>query len=275
MDTMILIGLTALFYLLAFGAHLLSFLGKSEHGDQAAFRLMQAGFLSATFYFVVEAAVLKTFVPVVDAAHALAFFAWSLAFVYLVLLAKAQSESFGLALTPVLVSLLAAALFVSTGGSGNPVPAAHPLFMLHILSAFFAYASFSISFAAGVLYLLQQHELKSRNAGTFYHKLPSLEDLERLVDQPMGWGSLLLVTAVAIGFGWSKSAYGEYWFSDPKTLSTAAVALVYGLIMVLRMMARLRARQAAIFSVAAFVLMILSFVGTRFLHGSHHFLAGM
>ena len=171
-----LLAVTAFFYLLAFGAHLLSFSGKGERGNRAAFRLMQAGFICATFYFVMEAATLGTFVPVIDASHALAFFAWSLAFVYLVLLAKAQSESFGLVLTPVLVFLLGMALFGAHVRRGNPLPPAHPLFMLHILSAFFAYASFAISFAAGVLYLIQRHELKSKHAGTFYHKLPALED---------------------------------------------------------------------------------------------------
>ncbi|OGW72540.1 MAG: hypothetical protein A2Y02_02410 [Omnitrophica bacterium GWA2_52_12] len=268
-----LLAVTAFFYLLAFGAHLLSFSGKGERGNRAAFRLMQAGFICATFYFVMEAATLGTFVPVIDASHALAFFAWSLAFVYLVLLAKAQSESFGLVLTPVLVFLLGMALFGAHVRRGNPLPPAHPLFMLHILSAFFAYASFAISFAAGVLYLIQRHELKSKHAGTFYHKLPALEDLERLIDQPMGWGALLLAGAVAIGFAWSKAAYGAYWFSDPKTLITVFVTLAYGTVLFLRLGSHLRARQAAIFSVAAFALVILSFIGTRFLHGSHHFLA--
>ena len=48
--------------------------------------------------------------------------------------------------------------------------------------------------------------LKSKNAGTFYHKLPSLEELEKLIYQPMIWGASLLGLAVVIGLVWSKAA---------------------------------------------------------------------
>lgn len=269
----IILAFTAVFYTLAFLLHLVSFFGQKETVHRIAFRLMQTGFISATFYFIVEAASLETFFPVADIAHALAFFAWSLAFVYLVLLSQIRSDSFGLVLTPVLSSLLIAACLTAELPAKGELPEANPFFMLHILCAFFAYASFAISFAAGILYLIQRHELKTKHAGAFYHKLPSLEELERLLDQPMRWGTALLVAAVLIGFIWSKTAFGMYAVTDPKTIATGVVALVYGLILGLRLGARLRTRQAAILSVAAFGLVILSFVGMRFIQGSHNFLA--
>ena len=49
-----------------------------------------------------------------------------------------------------------------------------------------------------------------------------LEELEQLIFQPMIWGALLLVSAVGIGFMWSKSAFNEYWISDPKTIEVWA-----------------------------------------------------
>ncbi len=268
-----ILGLTVFFYSAAFVLHLRSFYGQRDRTHRTAFRFLQTGFIAATFYFILEAATLGTFLPVADISHALAFFAWSLAFVYLVLLAQVRSDSFGLVLTPVLMILAAAALFTASIPRKGFVPSSNPFFMLHILSAFFAYASFALSFAAGILYLIQRHELKSRHAGTFYHQLPSLEELERLIDQPMFWGTALLLAAVAIGFFWAKSAFGAYTLSDPKTVATFIVAAVYSLILGLRLTAHLRAKQAALFSVAAFVLVILSFVGMRFIHGSHNFLA--
>ncbi len=268
----IILAFAAFFYGAAFLLHLMSFFGQREN-NRAASRLMQTGFTAATFYFMVEAATLATFFPVADISHALAFFAWSLAFVYLVPLSHIRSDSFGLVLTPVLTLLVSAAALTAVLPAKGALPPASPFFMLHILCAFFAYASFTISFAAGLLYLIQRHELKARRTGAFYHKLPSLEELERLIDQPMLWGAALLVAAIAIGFVWSKTAFGMYSLTDPKTIATGIVTLIYGMILGLRLGARLRAKHAAVLSVAAFALVILSFVGMRFIQGSHNFLA--
>jgi len=272
-ESALILNFTALLYCLAFFLHLISFFGNHETMHRAAFRLMQMGFVAATFYFVMEAATLATFFPVADIVHALAFFSWSLAFVYLVLLSQIRSDSFGLVLTPVLAVLMVSACLTETLPSRGTVPQANPFFMLHILCAFFAYASFAISFAAALLYLIQRHELKARRAGAFYRKLPSLEELERLIDQPMVWGTALLVTAILIGFVWSKTAFGIYALTDPKTIATALVTLIYGTIISMRLVSRLRPKHAAVLSVIAFAIVIISFVGMRFIHGSHDFLA--
>ncbi len=259
-------------YFVGFVFHLLSFMGIREKGDRPGFFGMRIGFLLSTFYFTTQAMEQGFFLPVMNLSQALAFFAWSLAFVYLVLLVKAQSDSFGLILTPMLLLMMAASLLsFHLKTKSLPLPA-NPFFAVHIVSAFFAYASFTISFAAGILYLIQHHELKARHAGTFYHKLPSLEELEKLVYQPMSWGACLLLAAVGIGFMWSKSAYGEYWIFDPKTIATSVIALLYFAIVYLRSAASLRGKQIALLSLAAFVLVLFNFVGTRFIHGSHNFL---
>ena len=259
-------------YFAAFLFHLASFLGIYKQGHQPAFTLIRIGFLLNTFYFTAEAVEYHSFLPVVNFPQAMTFFAWSLSFVYLVLLARAQSESFGLILTPMVL------LFIVLAGLGFQWRSAllphmsNPFFAIHIICAYFAYASFTISFTAGLLYLIQYYELKAKHAGRFYHKLPSLEELEKLIYQPMIWGASLLVAAVGIGFIWSKSAYGEYWLWDPKTIATGITALFYFVILYLRYISSLRGKQIAVLSLAAFGVVLFSFVGTRFIGGSHNFL---
>ena len=271
-----LLTLSGICYGAAFLFHGLSFSGVWEKGHRPAFALMRVGFLVATFYFSAEGMEKGFFLPVVDFSQATAFFAWALAFVYLVFLVRIQSESFGLILTPILlvltlVSAAAKAILQTSGESPRPV-LLNPYFTVHIASAFFAYAAFALSFVAGILYLIQHRELKARHAGRFYHKLPSLEELERLIYQPLGWGAPLLLAAVGIGFLWSKSVYGHYWIFDPKTMATAVVVLLYGTILCLRAADFLRGRQIAVLSLIAFAFVLFSFVGTRFLQGSHNFL---
>ncbi len=220
--SLFLILLAAFFYGLSFFLHLISFMGGNAH--RVAFLMMRIAFLIATFALASEAISEGFFLPVANLSQAMAFFAWSLAFVYLVLLVPIQSESFGLILTPILLVLIgvaAAAKFHGGVFRERPLPPIllNPYFTVHIVSAFFAYASFTISFTAGILYLIQHHELKAKHAGHFYRKLPSLEALEKLIYEPLVWGTPLLAAAAGIGFLWSKSAYGSYWVFDPKTIA--------------------------------------------------------
>lgn len=270
----IVLLLSALSYAAAFLLHLFSFLGATQK-HRPAFALMRLGFLIATFYFAAETIEHGFFLPVVNFSQAMAFFAWSLAFVYLVLVVKAQSDSFGILLAPILLTLTLAAywgkMHFAYPSEIKPV-LLNPYFIVHIVCAFFAYACFTLSFAAGILYLVQHRELKTKTAGTFYHKLPSLEELEKLIYQPLAWGAPLLASAMAIGMLWSKSAFGQTWIFDPKTIATAVTALFYFVILYLRIMSSVRGRQVAVLSLCAFVLVIFSFVGIRFIPGSHNFL---
>ncbi len=270
---LMLLSLTGFFYFAAFTVHLISFFGTERH--RPAFALMRVGFLVGTVYFAAEAIDHGYFLPVLNFTQALAFFAWSLAFVYLVLMARPGAESFGLVLSPLLFLLTAAACMARLQEAGLQEPPRpvllNPYFTVHIASAFFAYASFTLSFAAGILYLIQSHELKSRNAGRFYHKLPSLEELEQLIYQPLFWGAPLLLAAMGVGFIWAKSAFGEFWILEPKTITTVLTAAMYIVLLVLHARSALRGRQGAVLSVIAFGLVLFTFVGTRFLAGAHNF----
>ncbi len=261
-----------LLYLAAFAAHIISLKNTQADAHRRAAKLMAAAFRVATLYFISEALRMESFLPVFHLAQALAFFAWSIAFVYLFLLARIQRDSFGLVLTPLLAILTGSAALAFQIKASASAPYPDSFFIIHIISAFFAYACFTIAFAAGVLYLIQQHELKTRRAGTFYHRLPALEPLEKLIFQPMAMGVVLLSAAVIVGFFWSHAQFGEYWLTDPKTVSTLLIIFAYGLILYLRYGLAVRGKRVIVFGLIAFGLMIFMFVGLRFVSGSHNFL---
>ena len=267
----IILCVSTFLYLGAFVLHLRSFTGRQDAGDRVGFTLLRIGFVLGAFYFLGQAAQQASFVPITHFAHAMAFFAWSLVFIYLLLLSRAQNESFGLVLTPILFLLMLVACLFFHASEPKQIPNSSPVFISHIVAAFFGYASFTLSFGASILYLIQQHELKSKKAGTFYHRLPSLEELERLMTQPMLWGIGLLSTAVGIGFAWSKSIFGHYNLEDPKTLATIGVVLFYAILFLLKQTAKLKKKRFSAWSILGFVLMLLSFMGMRFFAGAHNY----
>jgi HemX protein len=274
----VILGACCMSYGVAFLLHVLSFTEIWKRGRRAGSVMMQAGFLLGTFFFLSQGFQSGYFLPVVNMSAALAFFAWALVFVYLVLLGKARTESFGFFLSLLLCILMTGS--VASFGRGHTIQAmvrAHPYllnptFVLHVVSAFFAYANFAISFIASVLYLIECHELKKKNPSNFYYKLPSLERLERLVCLPLSWGTPLLLFATATGLVWAKHALGSFLLLDPKTIVTFVVLGCYLLILYRHWVAAVRGKEAARLSIIAFMVIVVGFIETVFLFGKHNFL---
>ena len=266
-------------YGVAFLLHVLSFTEILKKGDKPGYRMLQAGFLFGTLYFLSRGIQTGYFLPVVNMSAALAFFAWALAFVYLVLIGKSRTESFGLILALILFILVLGAAM--TNGRGRDIQAMiraypfllNPYFALHVVSAFFSYASFTVSFIASVLYLVECHELKNRQAGgNLYHKLPSLERLERMVSRPLLWGTPLLLITTLSGLVWAHSAFHSFMLVDPKTIVTLMILGFYGVILWRYWVTAVRGKEIASLSVISFMFIMMSFITTFLLAGRHNFL---
>lgn len=261
-------ALSFVFSLLSFG---LIFKGLREHFRRPAFFLLRVGFLAATFYFAAEAVEHGYFLPVASFSQALAFLSWALAFVYLVLLSSVKTDSFSLVLSPLLTVFVSLAIVTAHLPVKTVPMTGNVYFVMHIASAFFAYAAFSLSFVASVLYLIGHHQLKSKQLSHSSQKMPSLEELEKLVYQSMVWGLLLLILAIGVGLIWSKTVYGHIWVSDAKTISTVLTGIVYGALIYLHYVSSFHGKRGVSLSVLAFLILLLSFVGPRFVQSSHHF----
>ena len=259
--------ISALFYFSAATLYVISFLSGNLKNEDKAFFMMRLGFVLASVYLSIEALQYGFKFPILNFSHVLAFFSWALAFLFFIPLARLKARSFGLILAPALFLLNSAAIWHA------PDPAysmnVKIYFVLHIVFAFFAYASLMLSFTAALLYLIQHHELKRRRAGTFYHHLPNLEVLDQLTYQPMIFGIVLLICAVAVGMLWSHDAYGQVWMNDPKTFLTFITIGLYGFLISLRFGTAMRNSRIALLSLLVFCFLIGSFIGGRYLTGKH------
>ncbi len=278
--SLIILGITGIFYWLAFFFHLTAFLGGDDRIGRRGLLLVRLGFLAHTFFFFSGTPSEGILMPVSDFGHVMAFFSWALAFVYLVLLARVQSESFGLILAPLLGLLIGAGLLgFHAGQTALPLPGRqagaplNPYFIIHLGTAFFAYASFTLSFSAAVLYLVQHRALKRKRGGAIYQRLPSLEALEGLIYQPMAWGAFLLILAIGIGFLWSKSAFGTFWLWEPKTVLTLVTALLYLVLIYAHYGKASRGKRLVVMNLMAFAFAFINFFGANFLgKGMHQFI---
>lgn len=255
------------FYLLASFFYGFSFFQPDSRYESKGFACIRLGFLGASIFLGLEAWTHGFAFPILNFSHVIAFFSWALAFLYLIPLIHLQAQSFGLILAPVLFLLNLVAVL----NSGAPTYhfEVSIYFALHIIFAFFAYAALMLSFTAALLYLIQHHELKKRNPGTFYHKLPNLEALDSLSYLPMIIGVVLLSCAIVVGLFWAKDTYGQFWLHDPKTWLTVITAVLYGILIFMRFAANARKSRLALLGLLLFIFMIASFVGGRYLNGKH------
>lgn len=258
-----------LFYILAFSGYLMSFYGK-EFKRVKPDLFFELAFLLHTFFIFVEARESHVFLPLTTLKEVLIFFTWALSFVYSVLLRRVKHEMFGLVLLPFLICFLAISS-VMTEGKAIPIHYFENYhFLLHILTAFFAYASFTLSFVAAALYLVQSHTLKSKQIGNLYQKLPSLKELEQFIFYSVIWGVFLLGVAIASGLFWSKSMFNTYVVREPKSISSIVTWIVYMSIVFLRNKSKISERRSVRFVFLAFALVLFTFIGTSLFQTKLH-----
>lgn len=277
MDLIILLlSLVVSTYSLAFALFLLEFLNAEGKRFSWAVHLLEFGFLVHTILIFVQTfsvsriAPVEFHLPVITLGEASGFFAWSLAFVYLILLRRLKTETFGLILAPVLVLFLIPNFF--------PFQPNHELFkhfhdgyfLIHILSAFFGYAGFALSFIAATLYLALDRALKLKASGRFYHELLPLDDLERLIFRTLFWGILLLGVAIVSGVLWAKTAFGTFILKEPKSFASLLTWVVYLVIIFLHEVLMIKGRRIVMMSLGAFILVLFTFLGTSLFQTGLH-----
>ncbi len=135
---------------------------------------------------------------------------------------------------------------------------------IHVPMAMLAYGFFTIGFAAGAIYLVQDH-LHSA-------KLPSLEVLDEIGYRATVVGFPLMFATLVLGGIWASEAWGGFWTWDPKETSALVTWLIYGFYMHARVVRGMKGRGAAIILIVGFAATIFTYFGNYFFTGLHGFI---
>jgi cytochrome c-type biogenesis protein CcsB len=189
--------------------------------------------------------------PAIGLRDVASFLAWATVLVFLVTYLRTRVEALGLAVYPTAFLLMAVAV-----GARAPTPAdpaLHTVFLpVHAALAFLGYAALFVAFAMGVLYLIQERELKARSPRVFYYLIPSLERCDTISGRSVIVGFTLLTLAILTGLLWSHNAHGHYWSGDAKEWAAVTAWIIYIGLLLARYRTGWGGRRAALLGIAGF-----------------------
>jgi len=136
------------------------------------------------------------------------FLAWVVFGIFLVAEGYFRIKPLGAFMTPVGFLFCLVALIVSPdGGEGTAVRAYW--FTLHQTTSFLAFGAITLVFAAGVMYLIQERQLKAKKFGAWYHRLPPLDVLDEVNRKGLIVGFPIYTVGFVAAVVWSYQKYGS------------------------------------------------------------------
>jgi cytochrome c-type biogenesis protein CcsB len=205
------------------------------------------------------------YTPVTNLYESLSFFAWMIIGLLLMANLKYKVQVLGSFLTPMALILMLFALALPK----EILPLApvlrsfwHPF---HVIFAFLGNAIFALTFCLGVMYLIQEHQLKAKRMGAIAKRLPSLNLLDDLSYLSLKFGFPLLTLGIITGAVWAEYAWGRYWNWDPKETWSLITWLLYAALLHQRLTVGWRGRKAAIMAIVGFLAVLFTFLGVNLL----------
>src|SRR5262249_36108231 len=150
-------------------------------------------------------------------------------------------------------------------------PLTQIVFSIHVTLVIASYAAFAVTFVFGLMYLIQEREVKAKRLGGSSARRAAGNTCRQLGDPGVTAGFALLTLGVATGIFWNNQRDGRYWHNDPKEVMALVTWIVYLFPIHYRLTAGWRGRRAAWMSIAGFVVVILTWLGARGLGGYHVF----
>lgn len=231
-----------------------------------------AGFAIHTLNIVYRY-VIAGHIPIINPHEATSFFAWCVVFIFFMLQLRYRVNLLASFVMPIVFLLMLASSMLSREIKPlSPVLQSYWL-EIHTVLAFLGNAAFALAFGIGIMYLVQEHYVKTKNLGGLFERLPSLQTLDEINYRLITIGFPLLTLAIISGALWAESAWGGYWNWDPREVWSMITWFIYASILHARLVAGWRGRRAALLSIVGFVTILIAFFGIKLLKkGLHVFL---
>lgn len=258
-------------YFVATGLWLGFFLAQRDSYCRWGAWVMAAGLACHTLELI-QRTLRHGYLPVATFGEALLVSAWALVAAFLFLNWRFPIKVLG-ALAAPLAALMVSGSLILPQGTGTISPLLQGFWLtIHISLALLGNAALTLAFLGGIIYLVQERQIKGKRFGFFYRRLPSLEQLDTLNYWCLAIGFPLLTGGIISGSLYAQHTLGRFWSWDPKEVLTIVAWLIYAVLLHERLAVGWRGRRAALLAIAGFVVLVCTFVGANlWLTGYHSF----
>jgi cytochrome c-type biogenesis protein CcsB len=263
--------LTLMAYFGATGLWLAYFLAQRESYYRAGVWVM-AGGLAVHTLALIQRVWLYGALPAATFGEALLLFAWALAAAFLLLIWRFPIKVLGAMVAP-LAALMVCGTLILPQRHGALSPLLQGFWLtFHICLTLTGYAALALAGLGGILYLIQERQIKGKQFGFFYRRLPSLSQLDTLNYWCLTIGFPLLTGGIISGSLYAQHTLGRFFSWDPKEILTLIAWLIYAVLLHERLAVGWRGRRAALLAICGFLVLVCTFVGADlWLTGYHSF----
>jgi ABC-type transport system involved in cytochrome c biogenesis permease subunit len=272
-------ALPFILYLAAGIAYAVHFTRRNPSVGRLATTLLLGAALVHTFAIGMQTMEVRH-VPFASPSRAISTFVWLLALSYLYLELTSEERAMGVFILPIAI-VLQVIPTIDPGIEHRDPLLDSPWFWIHTSSLLFAYASFALAGVLGLTYVLQFKEIKKKQLGFFYTRLPSLQVLDVMNGRAVAIGWLFMTMGVIVGIIWATQARAAapydprlqaFSFADPKIFVAVLTWAVYSFAVVARRTMGWNGRRAALVSAIGFGIVLLNFLPINyFVTTSHSF----
>jgi cytochrome c-type biogenesis protein CcsB len=263
--------LTLIAYFGATGLWLAYFLIQRESYFRAGVWVI-AGGLAAHSLALIQRIWSLGYLPAATVGEALLLFAWVLVAAFLLLIWGYPIKVLGALVAP-LAALMVCGALILPSPHGAISPALKSFWLtIHICLTLMGYGALALAGLGGILYLIQERQIKGKQFGFFYRRLPSLSQLDTLNYWCLTIGFPLLTAGIISGSLYAQHTLGRFWNWDPKEILTLIAWLIYAVLLHERLAVGWRGRRAALLAICGFLVLIFTFVSANlWLTGYHNF----
>lgn len=228
------------------------------------FRPMRFNFLAIGLGFVFQTAFLWIRgqelgrCPITNLFEVFVFLAWSVALVYLLVGPTYRLSLMGAFTAPLVLLLQGFALIAPIDSRHSITGPANSWLEFHASMSLVAYGVFALACISGVMYLLQERQLKTHHLHSIFYHLPPLTNLFAVITRLLWWGFALYTVGIVSGFFTGHPL--------PRTQVAAAIALwfLYAAILQARHLKWLAPKRVAVLCILGFSAALMLLWGITF-----------
>ncbi len=194
--------------------------------------------------------------PLTNFFEVLIFLAWSMVLLYLAIGTSYRLSLLGVFTSPLVFLFQVGAMLVVRDAPSQPRGPSNPWLEIHAAISVIAYGAFALAGVAGIMFLVQERQLKTRQLHTIFHHLPPIHDLAIANGRLIFTGFGLLAVGIGAGFAMGNLDAHRgalYW--------SIGVWILYGGILAAWWWRKISGRRVAWLSVGAFAVALATLGG--------------